>query len=332
MGWIVGAPPVSPRPRLVISRAPLRIGFVGGGSDLSCYATGSTIAATINQYVYCVAKWRNDSKVYLSWRQKEIADDAWGISHDIVRTCLVRLGILRGVEILTFADVPGVGSGLGSSAATTLAVLKALLALRGLDVSQEWLAEKACEIELEWLRRKGGRQDQWISALGGLWRFNWRKGQLSRRICLAAPQSKLDLLREHFLLFSPKNGEGRNADEILSTARQRPEFAIDCRKLADAWQIRYEEGISWESFGEAIWTHGMWKSEEFPKHFDKETRQQFDGIRRCWKLCGAGQTGHLLVGTTMANRADDKKAWEAVWGPELPFEFTTAGTSVIHSE
>ena len=59
--------------KMVIVRAPLRLSFVGGGSDIPP-GPGATVSTSINKYVYCIARPRNDGMYYLSWREKEIAE------------------------------------------------------------------------------------------------------------------------------------------------------------------------------------------------------------------------------------------------------------------
>jgi D-glycero-alpha-D-manno-heptose-7-phosphate kinase len=93
------------------------VSFVGGGSDLPP-GLGAVVNSAIDKYVYCVARKRLDSKIYLTWREKEVVDDPKDLHHEIVRESINEVGWGGGVELLLFSDIPGVGSGLGSSAAT----------------------------------------------------------------------------------------------------------------------------------------------------------------------------------------------------------------------
>lgn len=323
-------------PSLVITRAPLRISFVGGGSDLSG-GPGATISASIDKYVYCVAKWRQDSKVYLSWREKEIVGNSAQLKHDIVRECLLMLGIFNGIEILTFADVPGVGSGLGSSAATTIAVLLALYQLKGYEsIEKIWLAERAADVELKRLKRSGGRQDQYISAIGGLLRMYYEDGQVRDVAEIPFPCARRRFLRDHFKLFAPRDPEeGRNSDEILDTFKDQDEFRLRCRRLVDNWVLCYEESDNYVMMSHILHRHHLLKVSNFPggdaakAYLSDKWLASLEALDAGWKLCGAGSTGHILVGGIPERLAEKAVKFEKVWGPELPFEFVDHGAEEV---
>lgn len=324
--------------RLVIARAPLRMSFVGGGSDLPG-GVGATISAAIDKRVYCVAKWRLDQKVYLSWRKKEIKKEVKELEHDIIRECLLMTGIHRGIEILTFADVPGVGSGLGSSGATTVAVLTALYKLLGYDVTcHAWIAEKACEVELSRLKREGGPQDQFISAIGGLLKLGYEHGQVTSIKKMPFEGYQRQLLRDHFLLFSPGvSMPGRDADSVLRDFDNSEDFREGCVNLVRRFEEAYSQTKDWSWLGEMVHEHSLLKAKAFspksgPGYISGPVSRKLGQASKTFKICGAGSSGHLLVGCTPETREEVREKLEPLWGPELPYEFSPEGVEVLYCE
>ena len=156
---------------MIITQTPLRVGLVGGGTDLPDYYRehgGRVLNAAIDKYVYVVIKQRFDDDIYINYSQKEIVSRVEDVRHDLVREAMHMAGVRKGVEITTLADIPSAGSGLGSSSAVTVGLLHALFAYAGRQVSAEELAERACTIELDRCGKPIGKQDQYAAAFGGI--------------------------------------------------------------------------------------------------------------------------------------------------------------------
>ena len=156
---------------MIISQTPLRISFVGGGTDLKEYweaEEGKVLSSAIDKYVYVIIKRRFDDMIYINYSEKVITDDVYKIPHDLVRETMIKTGVDQGVEITMLADIPSEGSGLGSSSSITVGLLNALYAYQGEQVTAERLAQEACEIEIDFLKKPIGKQDQYIAAYGGL--------------------------------------------------------------------------------------------------------------------------------------------------------------------
>jgi D-glycero-alpha-D-manno-heptose-7-phosphate kinase len=162
---------------MIISRTPFRMSFVGGGSDLASFYRnhgGAVLSTAINCYVNVVVNPKFDSGIRLSYSKTENRDQVDQVEHPIVREALRMLQIPRGIEIVSVADVPSTGTGLGSSSAFTVGLLNALHAFKGLNASKRRLGEESCAIEIDILKEPIGKQDQFASAYGGinLIRFN----------------------------------------------------------------------------------------------------------------------------------------------------------------
>src|SRR5438093_7911584 len=156
---------------MIISRTPLRMSLVGGGSDLPAFYRkfgGAVVSTAINQFVYITVNQKFDEKIRVSYSRTEEARSVDRIKHPLVREALKLLGVDGGVEITSIADIPGKGSGLGSSSSFTVGLLHALHAFAGRYASAEQLARQACEIEIERCGEPIGKQDQYAAAFGGL--------------------------------------------------------------------------------------------------------------------------------------------------------------------
>lgn len=205
---------------MIISRTPLRLSFVGGGTDLPGFYRipgryGAVVSTSINRYIYITANRKWDDLIRLSYSKTEIVDSVDKIEHNIIREALRIVGIERGIEIVYMADLPltGGGSGLGSSSALAVGVLNALYAFKGQHVSAERLAQDACRIEIDILKNPIGKQDQYVAAYGGLnyIRFNGDEGVwLAPIIC--QPKTKQYLSDGMMLFFT---GIERFSSDIL---------------------------------------------------------------------------------------------------------------------
>ena len=204
---------------MIITQTPLRIGLVGGGTDLPAYYRehgGRVLNTAIDKYVYVIVKQRFDDDIYINYSQKEIVSRVEDVQHDLVREAMHMAGIRAGVEITTLADIPSAGSGLGSSSAVTVGLLHALFAYQGRQVTAEELAERACAIEIDRCGKPIGKQDQYAAAFGGVCDMRFGPGDRVSvdRISLGRPDHHR--LQDELMLFY--TGITRSADTILERA------------------------------------------------------------------------------------------------------------------
>jgi D-glycero-alpha-D-manno-heptose-7-phosphate kinase len=201
---------------MIITRSPLRISLGGGGTDLPSYYRnhgGFLIAAAIDKYVYITVHRRFVDGFLLKYSSLEEVGSIDEIRHPIIREALKIAGVQeRNLEIASMADIPA-GTGLGSSGSFTTALLKALHALRKNLVHRSELAEQACCIEIEKLSEPVGKQDQYISAYGGITCFEFLRDGRVQASPLNIPEETLLELEENLLLFF--TGYARSASEIL---------------------------------------------------------------------------------------------------------------------
>jgi D-glycero-alpha-D-manno-heptose-7-phosphate kinase len=202
---------------MIVTQTPLRIGLVGGGTDLPSYYRehgGRVLNAAIDKYVYVIVKQRFDDEIYVNYSKKEIVSRVEDLQHELVREAMHMAGIRGGVEITTLADIPSAGSGLGSSSSVTVGLLHALFAYQGKQVSAEELAERACAIEIDRCHKPIGKQDQYAAAFGGICDIHFGPGDRVRVDEIRVPPPLRRRLQGELLLFF--TGITRSANTILA--------------------------------------------------------------------------------------------------------------------
>lgn len=207
---------------MIITRSPLRISLGGGGTDLPSYYEkhgGFLVAAAIDKYVYITAHRTFQPEIIVKYSRLERVTDVDSIEHPIVREALKLTGITDPhLELTSMADIPS-GTGLGSSGSFTTALLRALHLWQNNTVSPAQIAEQACEIELGRLSEPIGKQDQYISAVGGITAFTFHPdGRIDYRRCRIS-QETLFNLEDNLLLFF--TGHSRSASAILKDQDDR---------------------------------------------------------------------------------------------------------------
>src|SRR5579884_1263714 len=161
-GYAAPARPARNLLAVIISKTPLRVSFVGGGSDLpEFYAEhgGAVISTAIDKWIHVIVAKRFEGDIRVSYSRTEIVDSAKDVEHELVRESLALTGLPRSLDIVTLADVPTQGTGLGSSSAVTVGLLNALYAYQGIYKSAAELAAEAVHIELGVLAKGVGLQD-----------------------------------------------------------------------------------------------------------------------------------------------------------------------------
>jgi D-glycero-alpha-D-manno-heptose-7-phosphate kinase len=202
---------------MIITQTPLRIGLLGGGTDLPGYYRkhgGRVLNCAIDKYVYVILTQRFDDDIYVNYSKKEIVSHVDDLEHELVREAMRMTGVSNGVEITTLADIPSTGSGLGSSSAVTVGLLHTLYAYQGRQVTAEELAERACTIEIDLCGKPIGKQDQYIAAFGGIRDIHFGPGEevVADEIALSMVERRT--LQQQIMLFY--TGITRRADPILA--------------------------------------------------------------------------------------------------------------------
>ena len=210
-------------PRIVVVCTPLRLSFVGGGTDLPDFYRregGSVFSTAIDKFVYVTVKRHGklfDENYRLNYFNSEHAHTLSEIQNDIVRECLRFVPVDPPLYISTVADIPS-SSGLGSSSAFAVGLLHALHVMRGDRTSLAQLAEEACHIEIEVLGHPIGKQDQYAAALGGLNNIYFGQDDRVTVEPQRIPTEKVRRLFDHIMLFWTRMP--RSANNVLADQRQ----------------------------------------------------------------------------------------------------------------
>jgi D-glycero-alpha-D-manno-heptose-7-phosphate kinase len=320
---------------MIITQTPLRVGLVGGGTDLPSYYRehgGRVLNAAIDKYVYVVVKQRFDDDIYVNYSQKEIVSRVEDIRHDLVREAMHMAGVRHGVEITTLADIPSAGSGLGSSSSVTVGLLQALFAYQGVQLSAQELAERACTIELDRCGKPIGRQDQYAAAYGGICDLRFGPGDR-----VAVDQIRLEpTLHRHvqseLMLFY--TGLTRSADAILQETnanvdtklaqldllRDLAAGAADALREGDSDQIGIALNKSWEA--KRSLASGVSNT-----LLDAAVDAAVDAGATGAKVAGAGGGGFVLVVCPVQHQAAVRAALSEM--KELPIKIDPYGSRVV---
>lgn len=320
---------------MIITQTPLRIGLVGGGTDLPDYYRehgGRVLNCALDKYVYVIVKERFDKDIYVNYSKKEIVSRVEDLEHELVREAMLMTGVANGVEITTLADIPSAGSGLGSSSAVTVGLLHALFAYQGQQVSAGDLAERACTIEIDRCGKPIGKQDQYIAAFGGIRDIRFGPGEevVAEELVLPAPERRA--LQRQIMLFY--TGITRSADTILTEQNAnikatRPQLDL-LRDLAGSAVERLSRGDV-EAVGTAMregWeTKRTLASGVSSDQIDDAVARALGAGASGAKLTGAGGGGFLLVICPVERQGDVRESLSAM--PELPVKLDRLGSRVV---
>jgi D-glycero-alpha-D-manno-heptose-7-phosphate kinase len=321
---------------MIITQTPLRIGLLGGGTDLPEYYRehgGRVLNCAIDKYIYVIVKQRFDNEIYVNYSKKEIVSTIDDLEHELVREAMRMTGVVEGVEITTLADIPSAGgSGLGSSSAVTVGLLNALFAYQGHQVSAEELAERACMIEIELCGKPIGKQDQYIAALGGIRDIRFGPGEkvVGEELGLSADERRT--LQHQIMLFY--TGVTRSANTILAEQNAnitvtRPQldllrdlagFAVDRLRSGDVDAIGPALRESWEAKRKLA--SGVSNGQ-----IDDAVRRALDAGATGAKLTGAGGGGFLLVICPMERQRVVRQ--NLAYMRELPIKLDRLGSRVV---
>ena len=326
---------------MIISRAPFRVSFAGGGSDIPSFYEkhgGCVLSTTIKKYVYLtIHPAFNKNDISLKYSKTENVHTYKEIEHKIFREAFRRFDI-RGVEIASMADVTA-GTGLGSSSTFTVALLKLLYTYEHQYVSQYHVAKEACEIEIEDLHNPIGKQDQFAAAFGGLKFYEFLpNGFVKIEPIVMLPES-YKKLEDNCVMFY--TGLTHDANKVLSEQKRniesdnkKEELLLKMCDLARELKTHLEQNDV-DFLGEALkkgWElKKQMASSITGSKIDELYQKGIDAGATGGKLLGAGGGGFLLFYVPNAQIKEKvRKAFSDY--TELPFELDNSGVSIIYND
>jgi D-glycero-alpha-D-manno-heptose-7-phosphate kinase len=323
---------------MIISRAPFRVSFCGGGSDIPSFYEkygGCVISTSIRKYVYlAINQAFNKDSITLKYSQTEIVDDVNKIQHRIFRQVLKDFNV-KGVEITSMADIPS-GTGLGSSSSFTVALLRLLYAYSEKAVSTYKLAKEACEVEINQLGNPIGKQDQFAAAFGGLRYYEFCPDGFVKVEPIVMRHDSYEKLQENLLMFY--TGDVRDANNILGEETKnlasQEDKIIATKKLCDMTRnlkLSLEDNDV-DALGPVLrenWEikKNLAKGISNPA-IDRNYEAAIAAGATGGKLLGAGGGGFLLFYCpTPEIRENVRKSLTDL--KEMPFELDQAGCSIL---
>jgi D-glycero-alpha-D-manno-heptose-7-phosphate kinase len=320
---------------MIISQTPLRVSFVGGGTDMKSFyhmEDGMVLSSAIDKYVYVIVKERFDEKIYINYSIKEIVADVSKIKHQLVREAMKKVGIERGVEITTLADVPSEGSGLGSSSSITVGLLNALYNYAGIQVTLERIAREACEIEIDICKKPIGKQDQYIAAYGGLNKITFHSDESVSVSRLPIFNTNLLILGSRLLLFY--TNKTRKADVILEKQKKDTEDKREVLRNMKNFVPELGEYLKKNKFnklGKLLHENWLLKKSLVGSISNPEIDDMYNKALNAGalggKICGAGGGGFLLM--YVPKDKQDKVRSALSNYRELPFMLDSFGSRII---
>lgn len=322
---------------MIVSKTPLRMSYVGGGSDLPSFYRndmGAVLSTSIDKYIYVAVNKKFDGKIRLSYSKTEEVDEVSQIEHPLVREALSMLSITGGIEIASMADIPSRGSGLGSSSSFTIALLNALYAFKNQYVSKEILAKKTCEIEIERCGEPIGKQDQYAAAYGGLNLIRFHSdGSVSVDPVICGPDI-IKRIDESTLVFF--TGRTRSASAVLkhqSDAMALEKHRILVRRMVElAFELKKElESGDAESFGSILDENWKLKAQLTSGISDPQIdhwyRKGIQAGASGGKLLGAGNGGFIMFYASPEYHTKIKHALSEL--TPIKFGFDRNGAQII---
>lgn len=322
---------------MIISKTPLRMSFVGGGSDLPSFYQrhgGAVLSTAINKYVFVTCNPKFDDGIRIAYSKNEEVDCVDAIEHRIVRAAMNFLRIPGGIEITTIADVPSKGTGLGSSSSFTVGLLNVLHAFQGRYVSMQQLAEESCHIEINICSEPIGKQDQYAAAAGGFNLLEFRQNGRVDVTPVIIPPAQRDKMARRIVAFY--TGVTRSASALLkvqsdavSRDRGKQDALIQMVELTYRLKSELEAGHI-DSLGEIL--HENWELKKSlaagisTPEIDAWYEQAMQLGATGGKLLGAGAGGFLIF---YADEEFHDRIAAGLGLRRVRFDFESMGSQVI---
>jgi len=321
---------------VIITRTPLRVSFAGGGTDLASfyrtYDGGAVVSAAIDKFVHVIVNEKFDRSIRVAYSKTENVDRFEDLQHELFREAMRLTGVQEKIEIHTIADIPGEGTGLGSSSTLTVGLLNALYAFRGQLKDPGELAREACQIEIEKLGGTLGKQDQYIAAFGGVQHFEFRADDSVRQTPLPLSNIDREALSDHLSLFY--TGITRRAGGILTEQEARTgtnrESLLRMRALAGEARAAIVEH-DWPRLGHILDEGWQLKRGLASGISTSEIDRQFAAAKAAGafggKVTGAGGGGFLLL----VHPPERSHQIAAALSPmtRLPVRITSEGSRIL---
>jgi len=333
---------------IIRSKAPLRLGLAGGGTDVSPYSDlygGAILNATISMYAYATIQPRDDNKIILNSIDKKQRfefnsaeyleinnqfDLAKGIYNRIVSEFTKKP---LSFELTTFVDAPP-GSGLGTSSTLVVTILGAFAEWLGLPLGEYALAHVAYEIERIDLNMAGGKQDQYAATFGGVNFMEFYKDDKVIVNPLRIKSVYLNELAYNLILYNTETS--RLSSKIIeaqtSNVRKKNEVTMEATHKLKQQAIMMKEAIlkgELDKIGEILdfgWQNKKLMAKDITNPFiDNIYETAINNGATGGKISGAGGGGFMVFYCPNNTRIKVIEALKKFGGEPKRYEFTTQG-------
>jgi D-glycero-alpha-D-manno-heptose-7-phosphate kinase len=315
---------------MIITRTPMRISFIGGGSDLPAYyreyGPGAVIGMAIDKYVYVMVNEQYEGRVLAHYRETENVATVKELRHDRMRACLTSADMRDSIEVTSMADMPG-GMGLGASSAFTVGLMNAL----AVYADPVTLAKKACQIEINDLGLPIGKQDQYLCAMGG---FRFLQFHADERVEIDSVPLMNGFIDHLLLLALPVTHDASALLREQAAAMSDEEKRSDVRELVNL-AYSFREALATKNYrGCGVLMDLAWLLKRgLTPHISNETIDYYYHTARRngaygGKLCGAGGGGCMLF---IAPPDTHQKIIESTGLRHVLFRMSVTGSEVIYA-
>lgn len=331
---------------MLVVRAPLRISFVGGGTDLAAFykkSPGKVISTAIDKYVYVVI---NNTplinKVAARYSLSELVDHPKHLQHTRIKAALLDMDITSGIEIATFASLPS-RTGLGSSSSFSVALMKGLAAYNGKKLTKEEAAEAASRLEIELIKEPIGKQDQYAASFGGFNIFQFNPDDSVDVEPILIDYKKRLAFENHLLVFF--TGITRDASSVLTKQKANTDKKFETLKAmaasVDDFSTKLLKG-DFKGLG-AILHEGWLRKKSLTSSISNSLIDDLyeAGLHSgAWggKILGAGGGGCILFIAPVSKKNKVRAAvmkvaqkYKLKGFQELPIKFVQAGAEILYN-
>ena len=299
----------------IVVKTPLRVSFVGGGTDIPFYYEqfgGEVLSTAINKYVTVEVSPNEYGDISVVTGDDEyFAEDSMDLDFPLVSVCMEKVGVYSGVDIVIKSDVTSHGSGLGASSALIVGLLRALNLYKGVICTDLDMACVASDIEINILGKPIGKQDQYICALGGFRDITFNFDGTVDPSVLVLPRGVLDDFQDSLILVD--TGTYLSSDNILKKVQSN---CVDKDVIGNLHAIKdmvkpFYQSLNWGNFsgcGRILSVCWDFKRSLADSVSTDYLDTIYDNVMRLGafggKLLGAGGGGHFLFCVPKKSRRD----------------------------
>ena len=323
---------------MILTRAPLRVSFFGGGSDLPEYfekSVGAVLSTAIDVHMHIAVNDSPQNRVKACYDELEIVDTAKELKHSRIREVLGAFGIKNNIEVSSFCHIPTKGTGLGSSSTFTVALIKALAERKNIKLNDYDIAKAAYHVERNLCGEKLGKQDQYAAAFGGLNLITF-DNNIVQVLPVPIGEHVKEELESNLMFFY--TGIRRNANDILESQAARTErlYNVNDSLYKMVQMASHGRDLLMDSkideFGALLDDAWRLKKTLDPDISNYQINEWYDAAIRAGalggKLLGAGGGGYLMFYVPEKYQESVRLALDL---QEYKFKFCNTGVETLYA-